>query len=268
MHMKKTFLKIGLFAALGLTVAAFNSCKDNKPGPDNGIGGSTNPDGSFTVMATNVINGSAQITTVKALAYWSSGNWEDGDYEYGEDVIAQAPYSTNGFTLKLPATVAAKYLYGIDEDELLGVTISDRAVKMRSFSGFSGFDKDENEIGYFYLGEETDDSEHVAVWLYADRDVTIKGEEKEIDEDYNEEYIRKFDLQLKKGWNVVYESGIESTDNSTGRDVYVFSVTNKKTAGVNYAWNFHDYNSPDLSSAQVKSATKKSAFGSKLQAKK
>ena len=85
--MKSNFKKIGLFLVLGFTTAVFYSC-DKEGGGNNGEGNVS------TITATNVISGSTQITSVKALAYWESG-------DYGYDAIAQSPYINNGFTLEL-----------------------------------------------------------------------------------------------------------------------------------------------------------------------
>ena len=229
--MKKIFLNFGLFLALGLTIAVFNSCDED----DDKNGGS----GSISkITATNVINGSTQIKTVKALVYW-------GDYD-NEDAIAQAPYTNNGFTLELPKTLSAKYLFLISEDAPSGITISDKNVKIYVLEDISGYDKDDDEIGYFYLEEEKGDNEYYTSWIYSDRDVTIKGQD---DGD-------KYNLQLKKGWNVVYDS---YTDNG-------FSLMSEKPSGVNYSWNF--YGAYGYRSASVpvgaKSAYKADKFWSRF----
>ena len=247
--MKKTFLNFGLFLALGLTTAVFNSCErdDDNDGGTNG-----------KITATNVINGSTQIKTVKALAYW-----ESGENDYGSDAIAQAPYQNNGFTLELPATLGAKYLETPDADDLEGITVSDKNFKSAFLDDLSGYNENDEEIGSFYLEEVNEDSEHYTSWIYVDRDVTIKGENNEVDEEYVEE--NKYDLTLKKGWNLVYVSYTNSYKN--GQHVYSSTMTSKKPSGVNYTWNFYDY---DYSSASValKSAKNSKSFSSKLKGNK
>ena len=253
--MKKRFLNFGLFLTLGLTTAVFNSCDK-----DDDNDGSTNGDNASKITATNVINGSTQIKTVKALVYWES------DDDYGSDAIAQAPYQNNGFTLELPATLGAKYLETLDADDLEGITVSDKNFKSYSLDDLSGYNEDDDEVGYFYLEEENDDSEHYTSWIYVDRDVTIKGENNEIDEEYDEEYIEKYDLTLKKGWNIVYGSDTESYEN--GRDVYSYTMSSKKPSGVNYTWNFYgdyDYRS---ASVALKSAKNSKSFSSKWRVNK
>ena len=247
--MKKTFLNFGLFLALGLTTAVFNSCErdDDNDGGTNG-----------KITATNVINGSTQIKTVKALAYW-----ESGENDYGSDAIAQAPYQNNGFTLELPATLGAKYLETPDADDLEGITVSDKNFKSAFLDDLSGYNENDEEIGSFYLEEVNEDSEHYTSWIYVDRDVTIKGENNEVDEEYD--VVNKYDLTLKKGWNLVYDSYTESYKN--GQHVYSSTMTSKKPSGVNYTWKFYDW---DYSSASValKSAKNSKSFSSKLKGNK
>ena len=219
MTKKSVYLRNSVAGAIclaGLTV--FSGCNkdDDSSGSGDGNGGNASK-----ITATNVINSSSRIVTVKAEDYWYS------DY----DVIAQAPYKNNGFTLELPATMAAKYLEPIEVEE--GVTVSDRNAKYYELEEFSGFDKDDETIGYFYLGDEDDSN---VSWLYVDRDVTVKGE-------YNyEDYTEKYDVKLKKGWNVVYVIITESY--SKGK-----SVTSQKPSGINPQWYFDSCS--DCRSAEV-----------------
>ena len=196
---------------------------------DNGeIGGN-----ALKITATNVINSSPQIATVKVELWWETSN------DNGSDVIVQAPYKNNGFTLELPATVQDKYLDLLAEGAPSSITISDKTVKYTSFEDIEAYDKDDGNIGGFYL-TNVDDSAYV-MWFYVDKNVTVKGEYKEIDEEYNEEYIGQFDMDLKKGWNAVYSKVAESRNNSTGRDVQTNTITTQKPSGVNFSWYFEDY---------------------------
>lgn len=236
--MKKTFLNFGLFLALGLTTAVFYSC--NK---DDDNDGGTNGGNASKITATNVINGSTNIKTVKALIYL-----ESGENDYDEDAITQAPYLNNGFILELPTTLEAKYLE-IDAYDLEGIAVSDKNFKSYFFDDLSGYNEDGDEIGYFYLNEENGDNEYYTSWFYSDRDVTIKGE-------YGGE---KYNVTLKKGWNVVYDS---YTDDS-------YSLTSQKPSGVNYTWNFYDYSSFRSASIATKSVENtKSAFSKLKESRK
>jgi|LSQX01.2.fsa_nt_gb hypothetical protein len=236
--MKKTFLNFGLFLALGLTTAVFYSC--NK---DDDNDGGTNGGSVSRITATNVINGSTQIKTVKVLAYW------EREYDDGNDAIAQAPFTNNGFTLELPATVGAKYLFLISEEAPRGINISDENAKGLFLEDIRGYDGDDDEIGDFYLEEENGDNEYYTSWFYSDRDVTIKGEDDG----------EKYNVTLKKGWNVVYDS---YTDDS-------YSLTSQKPSGVNYTWNFYDNSSFRSASIATKSVENtKSAFSKLKESRK
>ena len=162
--------------------------------------------------------------------------------------------------MQLPATLGAKYLETIDEDDLEGIYVSDKNFKSCFLDDLDGYNENDRRIGYFYLEEENEDSEHYTSWMYVDRDVTIKGE---IEDEAKER--RKFDLTLKKGWNIVYDSYGSVTEN--GIVVYSFTISSKKPSGVNYTWNFYEY---DYRSASVasKSAINSKLFSSKLKGDK
>lgn len=237
--MKKTFLNFGLFLALGLTTVVFNSCDK-----DDDNDGDTNGGNASKITATNVINGSTNIKTVKALIYW-----ESGENDYDKDAITQAPYLNNGFTLELPTTLGAKYLETIDADDLEGIAVSDKNFKSCFLDDLRGYNEDDDEIGYFYLEEENGDNDYYTSWIYSDRDVTIKGEDDG----------EKYNVTLKKGWNVVYDS---YTDDS-------YSFTSQKPSGVNYTWNFYDNSSFRSASIATKSVENtKSAFSKLKESRK
>ena len=237
--MKKTFLNFGLFLALGLTTVVFNSCDK-----DDDNDGDTNGGNALKITATNVINGPTNIKTVKAIIYW-----ESGENDYDEDAIAQAPYENNGFTLELPTTLGAKYLE-IDAYDLEGIVVSDKNFKSYYLDDLRAYNEDDDEIGYFYLEEENGDNFYYTSWFYSDRDVTMEGEHNG----------RKYNVTLKKGWNVVYDS---YTDDG-------FSLTSQKPSGVNYTWNYYDistrFRSASIETKSVENT--KSAFSKLKESRK
>jgi len=249
--MKKTFLNFGLILALGLTTAVFNSCNKD----DDKDGTSVN---ASKITATNVVNSSTQIKTVKALADWVSG------YDYGTDAIAHAPYQNDGFTLELPATLGDKYLETFDEDDLEGISVSDKKLKLYLLDDLKGYNKDDEEIGFFYSLQTSENSFHYTSRMYVDRDATIKGENKETNE-YGDESTVKFDLTLKKGWNIVYFSLKRETKND--RDAFTLTYSSKKPSGVNYTWYFYG-NEYRSASVELKSAINSKSFFSKLKGNK
>jgi hypothetical protein len=229
----------------------FSACDENPNDNGNGNSNGNGNLGGTKITATNVINSSSRIATVKAAIYTESG----GDWGY--DVIAPAPYKGNGFTLELPATVSDKYLLLLTTDVPSGITISDRTAKCTNIS-IQAFDKDDNRIGSFALGKSDDDADNEVMWLYVDKNVTIKGEFKDYDdEESNREYISKYDMDMKKGWNIVYMMESESHNNSTGRDVYTSTLTTQKPSGVNFVWYFDGYGDyASLKSAKLLSKNK------------
>ena len=245
---------VAIIACLAVTSMMFSGCdKDDDPNGNGNLGGNASK-----ITATNVINSSSQIATVKVELYW------DTEDDWGSDVIAQAAYKDSGFTLELPATVSNKYLYLLAEGAPSGITISDKTVKCVAEIDIEAYDKDDDNIGGFYL--TNDDESAYAMWIYVDKNVTIKGEERDIDEEYNEEYIIKYDMDLKKGWNVVYGKEAESHNNSTGRDVYTYSMTTQAPSGVTLKWYFDSYDYYDyfVSLKSAKSVLKKKYVFPKL----
>ena len=252
--MKKTVLKFWLFLALGLTTTILYSCSkdDDKNNEETDIEnqvGKLNPDGSFTITATNVSDGSSQIATVKAKIEWYI-DLENGYYERETDVIAQTPYENNSFTLKLPATIADKYLEPImeEDDDMIGITVSDKTVKGCGVGSFFAYDKNDNAIGDFvYLNAiPSDDKSNLsgAVWIYVDKNVNINGQNKieYADEDYISEFITNYNnVSLKKGWNVYYINQTYVSNQSTKKETYAVTVSMQKPSGVNLKWYFNGY---------------------------
>ena len=204
--MNRNFLKFGLFLVLVLSIALLYSC-----------GKSEDDGGASTIKATSVVNNvhnaisDSEVITVKAVA-------SDGG------VIAETQYKNKGFTLELPSTVPDKYLQLILQHETHGISISDESAKAFTLENINirGYDKDNYSIGYFsFNGSIYENTEHYVSWVYVDRDVTVKGEV------YTD--LSKYDLDLKKGWNVVYNSYKFSTD--------IYSYTTQKPDD-KYGWGW------------------------------
>ena len=191
---------------------------------------------AFVVTAKNVIGGSSDIATVAGLV--------EGEYDEGE--IASAPYKNNGFELKLPATVANKYLWNINEDGEMDDMISDKNAKVTDL-WIEALDSDKDYIGEFYYEDEGNDYYAAALYLYADRDFTIKGSiYEEWDGDY---YKMEWNCTFKKGWNILYMF----EDN--GWDEY---YTTTKPSNVNLKWYF--YGGDDGKTLSISPKHKKAGF--------
>ena len=166
------------------------------------------------IVATNVINGSSQIATVKTII------WHGDDYE-DYDVIAQASYKNNGFTMELPASLPAKCLlpimYLVSSDyEGAEQLISDRTVKGNTLWGFRAYNSNDEYLGFLQYSAYSEDYDWCeAIWFYVDKDVTVL-----------EQRGDNVNLNLKKGWNICYNS-----------DVF---FTSKKPSGFNLKWEFKE----------------------------
>lgn len=132
-------------------------------------------------------------------------------YDSSDDVIhAVGTYSNGGFSLSLPPTVNNQDLLSVDE-YFYGLTISNRSarvttVDIEAWTSASGGWNWSHWLDDFVYGKidisNVSLSGTMAMFFYADRDVTVKGSEHWTNEEYYVE--EKIDLTLKKGWNIVY----------------------------------------------------------------
>jgi len=192
-------------------MAAFASCKKDSS-DDSG-----NPDNSFIINATNVINTVSNISTVKAVMY---------DYNNGNEyTVASCKYENNGFTLTLPGTVPEKYINGISEENFEG-TISDPKAKIGGIRIYACDFQGKTMGDFFYMS----DNFYFILYYYADRDVTIQGHGIiDADKYYGDV---EYDLSLEKGWNIVYEKATIH-----GEDID-FSLTTQKPSDIDFKWYY------------------------------
>lgn len=207
-----SIFKICLFIALGLASVVFNACGGDEPNPANNNEeipqvSRVNPDGTLTIVASNVRNAPPEVMRVVF-------NDED-EYELK---LAEAPFQNNGFVMTAPATYPDEWLYSVSDFTQFmadGVNITNTNAKICYMinNGFWAYDNAGNG------GQYLEDDVHVigiieaevivnsdmyydfnVCYLFADSDVTIKSEGTATGNRYN--------LELKKGWNIVYEAGI------------------------------------------------------------
>jgi len=207
--MKKRFLNIGLLLTMSLAVVNFVSCNRNEPDEPN------NPN---VIKAENVTGNPSGVRTVKAgLWDYDPQTWE-GTFE----VIAQAPFMNNGFTLNLPENLADRFLELVTEDAPGSITISDENAKW-SVGGlrFYAFNSAGEEIGSFEFGNrDNNDKVYYVNWIYTDRNVTITGRYSTLE----------FNMRLRTGWNMMYDFYDEV--NRIG------SRITQRPAGVEFQWYF------------------------------
>ena len=195
---KKLFF--GAFAAVFATVVSvllFYGCKKDSEGGT-----------VLEINATNVINSSSEIATVKAKI-------EGYGYE-----VASAEYKNGGFKLKLSKTVSDEYL--MKPQNLWNIPSNMVSDKNTLFGKvhLDAYNNAGKEIGNFC---QKDDNYGIGVYIYwgvywyvyANKSCTIKGESN----------YATWDCTFKKGWNIVY---IYSDD----------LFTTNKPSGVNFKWYF------------------------------
>ena len=205
----------GLFVALAVF---FTSCEgDDNASGDNAL----------------IISDDASIIKVTGIQEFTTVRAEIG-YEYDDkvycDIIAEAPYKNNGFTLELPRTLPAKYLKVFNNEfisdfyDTSTVTLSDNNANFCFSLSIRPYDN-----AVLFLASWNEHEEHYVdvEWIYADRDVSINGECRDRDED--SPIPLKMNMNLKKGWNVVYIT-------QTYSDNYSISYTDKKPSGVTFRW--------------------------------
>jgi hypothetical protein len=233
--MKKNFLMMA-FVCLFIGVTISSCKKDDKEDENNGSIGNT-----LTVTVENGSSLNGKIDAVKAKIDYekSNGGWD-------EYIAASAPYSNGGFTLQLPETVSDTYLGAFDTDEIPdGVTVSNLNAKI-GWGYIEAYKEDEN-VGYFYLGTGTTDADWEGELIYSNGDVNITGTETDVyswesdGETYTETETNKYSMYLKNGWNIVYEKWTEK-----GNNTEEYELTTTAPSGAK--WYYYDYSSKSLSS--------------------
>ena len=216
----------------------------------------------FTINAT-VANGSDanQVDEVRAMSYIYGEDIpvdydNDGEIDWyengeGEDIIiATAPFTNGGFKMTLPKTIDERLLSSMS-DVPPGITVSNQNLKAASIEEFVAFKNDLRVgefwcVGFGFQGEV----ESRLNYTFADRDCKISGSSTETYWEYT--YIDNYDIDLKKGWNIIYMTQIEE-DNT-----YTFNLTTQKPS-FNYVWYFEDgyYGDYDKPQKNAKKTPKK-----------
>jgi hypothetical protein len=161
----------------------------------------------------------------------------------GENIEVSAPYSNGGFTLKLPTTISDANLEALGNDEYFeGITVSDRNVKVGFINEIDAY-KANNYVGCFY--NESSDGWGIG-YVYSNGNVSITGvgmeeykEDNNGDGDYDDagelyKDIEKYNIHLKKGWNLYYFKSIERGNDNE------FEVTSQAPEN-KIKWYFEEY---------------------------
>ncbi|MDR2621645.1 MAG: hypothetical protein LBC48_03575 [Dysgonamonadaceae bacterium] len=241
--MESKFLKVA-FVSLS-AVVAFSSC--DKDDDDNGGFNNMVQDNTITAVVENGNNYNDKIDTVKIRA------WDENTSSY--KTLASTDYSNGGFTLQLPATVSDHYLYELFGDDEIpeGVSVSNLDVKTLDEEIGAYQSDSEYSIGEFYHGTK----DWYGMLIYVDGDVNVTGSftETEYDEYDDKTYTEKikYNVHLKKGWNIAYA---KETEKGTLRE---YEVSSQVPSGAK--WYFDDLYSQEYAPS---SQAKKAPFFSKV----
>ena len=189
-----------LFTLLSIFSFAFLliSCGDS-------TGSSNAPELVTQIVARSIADAPEGAVTAKIIA-------PCGD-DLSEVVVAEAPFDHNSVTIDLPEAPPSHCLTTPNElmDELMdeesdNYSVSDGEAKLFYFAKITAFDADDNEIGVFGRFALDSSSATNAFWAYSDREVLISGKDTLLIPFFQMEFINIFDLHLKEGWNLLYNT--------------------------------------------------------------
>ena len=226
--------KVFVATAVMAMAMVFTACKKKPDDNSSNNGGKEDEVNLLVVEAKNVIDGSSDITKVKA--YVSN---------FDEYLVVSTNYTSNGFKMTL-SKVPSKYLMPAISDFPF-LMISDKSAKMTDVD-FIAYDNADMPIGYFSFEDPITGSE--ATYVYADKNFTMKGIVAWDEEDDDDEYATKFDCTFKKGWNIMYETEE--------------GVSTQKPAGASYVWKYWNWGGGGDDDYSMSNQKEKSRFPARL----
>lgn len=130
------------------------------------------------------------------------------DYEASpERYMLRVPYNKDGFSFRLPENPPQVLFRNIKKDLPVGLDISDESANTISFVEIGCFTADSDRMwGKLIYHQQIKDKFYTLHYMYCDRPVKITGS----GTDWWEK-TAMYDLNLKKGWNMVVEKS-ENTD--------------------------------------------------------
>ena len=166
-------------------------------------------------------------------------------------------FVNNHFSMELPATVDDKYLMLIDYDEEFNISDPNAKVALLSLNGYNS-GSFECFLSYTLPGMENTEKWEMyeSALIYVDRNVTITGMDSWYDDDDETDNVEICNLNLKKGWNWVY-------------NVYTFTVSDRTYTDVSttvplngWKWYFENdyYKSASMKSTEKIKKTKSNGF--------
>ncbi|MCS2893071.1 hypothetical protein NXY11_08880 [Parabacteroides faecis] len=123
-------------------------------------------------------------------------------------IMLKVPFDENGTKLILPENPPQELMSNIASDIPSGFVISDTNAKTISFVEIATDMPDSTRVfGFLYMSYEAANIEYQLQYIYCDRAVTITGSGKDW-----WDHAMTYDLNLKKGWNMVVEKTIYEKD--------------------------------------------------------
>ena len=226
--MKNSIVNYLVIAAM-VILAAFSGCKKEETGVNDNNGNSSD---TSVVTATNVIEGNNNIAKVVAVIELIG----DEDYEKAgtNDIIVSTTYQNNSFQFTLP-TIDDKYLKKFPHWAIFQETRSTEWANLKTYllECLVALDVNDDELGILVYGDNMLEAFSGKVnfycwayYVYSNIDAKITNNGLYTDEHYKITH----DLDLKRGWNLVYEN----RDNIGKKVTY----TTEKLENVNLNWYF------------------------------
>lgn len=191
-------------------------------------------DGS-TIVAEDIENAPSNVETVRANAYSEEASGE----------IAKAPFADAGFVMDLPDNPPAAYMTSVSqikedmEEDGGELNTTDPNLNIVYLEDIVGYDQEDKELGYFFLYSynENKDIEYYTSWVYADRKAKMEGS---VEDEYGDDIeVSIIDLDLKKGWNLVYEIYEEEYDEENDSWNAEIRTTTTRPSSVDFGWMYY-----------------------------
>jgi hypothetical protein len=217
--MKTTLKLFAIFFALFLTVAC-NKEKYNYNEP---------PASPFNGKITAVVENGKVYDSIVSKVIVGYFNYISNGIIYGMDTIAISDYSNGGFTMTLLVVLDDEWLVSIGNWIGYDLKISDKNAKIGDLGFFISVDSNDRFVDWIDYGKFDENSFTEVLFIYTDRDVIVTGSFKE------HGYSESIGISLKRGWNKVYYSEID-----TEYEIEV-KISTKAIDGMKwYFWNDFD----------------------------
>ena len=245
--MNKTLISKFSFILLAALAVTFTGCNkdDNDDDNDNSVGTSVIAGNKITATVSGV--GDRVVDYVR-VEYYHSENETENDYGDTE-VLAEAEFKDNKFSIELPATLRPSLLWDIAEEleiEDTDIKISNPNAKALMID-FDAYRADyDYRVGMFWYGNDDDDEYIDMEVIYVDSDVTVTGTWK--NEYGDKSFTERFNCNFKKGWN--YFAQVYVGDDKDGYPIYEMSTSIPSGAKWEFISNY--YKSADASPKRAK----------------